>query len=200
MRWVGLVVVTALMGLLGCTPPEPGLPPVAPPPEDLSTWSVPALEQLPDVPEPPVSLLSEGPPLPEKPTASEKVYDFRPGETYIATVALNTPLDIILETGEKIVNHVEGDRPRLAEGGQDEQSRRWDIQVGGEGLGERFRPHLFVTVTEPGLAQGVVVTTTRRTYYLTCKSVGQSPIRSVRWRYPAPLVSHAAPAPVPQGP
>jgi type IV secretory pathway VirB9-like protein len=33
------------------------------------------------------------------------------------------------------------------------------------------------------------VTTTQRTYYLTCKSVGKSPIRVVRWRYPAEPVT-----------
>ena len=32
---------------------------------------------------------------------------------------------------------------------------------------------------------GLIVTTSARAYYLTCKSVGKSPVRVVRWRYPA---------------
>jgi len=35
------------------------------------------------------------------------------------------------------------------------------------------------------MQMGLVVTTTHRTYYLTCKSVKTTPIRLVRWQYPA---------------
>ena len=46
-----------------------------------------------------------------------------------------------------------------------------------------MRHHVFLSATEPGLTTGVIVTTTKRTYYLTCKSVKTSPIRVVRWQY-----------------
>jgi type IV secretory pathway VirB9-like protein len=31
---------------------------------------------------------------------------------------------------------------------------------------------------------GLIITTTKRTYYMTCKSVQTSPVRAIRWRYP----------------
>jgi len=47
------------------------------------------------------------------------------------------------------------------------------------------RSHIFVAASEPGLTTGLIITTTRRTYYLTCQSVKSSPIRVLRWHYPA---------------
>src|SRR5215470_16623834 len=91
------------------------------------------------------------------------------------------PLDIVLERGEQVRNIVGGDRAP-AEGGQ---TPRWEVKEGAEGNGDALRSHVFVTATEPGLTLGVVVTTTKRAYYLTCKSVHSSPIRALRWRYPA---------------
>ncbi len=44
---------------------------------------------------------------------------------------------------------------------------------------------------------GLVVTTTRRTYYLTCQSVKTSPIRVLRWRY---AISTAEPIAKPKAP
>src|SRR5262249_36122006 len=44
--------------------------------------------------------------------------------------------------------------------------------------------HVFVTAALPGLSTGLIITTTKRIYYLTCKSVQKSPVRVVRWQYP----------------
>src|SRR5215472_4058201 len=89
---------------LGCTKEEPP-PPVPPPPEDLSTWSVPELVQPPP-PEP-------TPPEPQadgKPTAAEKVYAYVPGATFAVQVAVQTPLDVVLDHGEQVRNIVGGDQ------------------------------------------------------------------------------------------
>src|SRR5215471_13632259 len=94
---LALAVSTAL--LWGYAKEEPPLPGVPPPPEDLSTWSSPALVQ----PEPRKLL----PTMPEerKPTAAEKLYDYVPGGTYQALVMVGFPLDILFEQGEEMRNY-----------------------------------------------------------------------------------------------
>jgi len=83
-------------------------------------------------------------------------------------------------------NIVPGDRSLMAEGHDKEDG--WAIR---EGVSEtQYTPirHIFVTATQVGIEQGIVVTTSRRTYHLQVKSVGKSPIRTVRWTYPPPPV------------
>ena len=164
MRWC-LVVLLLVMG---CE--HAAKPPVVPPPfEDLSTWSVPELVQPPTPPTPA--------PADDKPLPGEKVYAFAPGTTFAATVPMGWPLDILLERGEQVRNLVGGDRDP-AEG---TQTPRWEVKEGADGAGDTQRPHVFVTATEPGLTLGLIITSNKRTYYLTCKSVQTSPIRAVRW-------------------
>jgi len=161
---------------LGCAKHEPPTP-VPPPPEDLSTWAVPALVQ-PPAPEAPVP--PRAAPAPEKPTAAEKVYAYIPGTTFAVQVSTQTPLDLVLERGEQVRNIVGGDSAPA----EAQQTARWEVNEGADGLGETLRPHVFLTVGEEKLTTGVIITTTKRTYYLTCTSVKTSPIRMVRWIYP----------------
>ena len=168
------VMVLVMVALLGCEKKVP-LPPVPPPPEDLSTWSVPALVQ-PPAPEGPFPHM----PHEKPPTTAEQILDFAPGATFRLTVPVGAPLDIVLQRGEQVRNIIGGDRAPV----EANQTTRWEIKEGAEGQGETFRQHIFLTATTPGLTTGLIVTTTSRTYYLTCKSVGKSPIRTVRWRYP----------------
>jgi len=173
MRWF---VLSLLLLSLGCAAQEEPLPPVPPAPEDLSTWSVPELVQ----PPPPETPL-HAPPAQEKATPAEQILDFAPGTTFRLTVSVGAPLDLVLQRGEQVRNIIGGDRAPV----EPNQTTRWEIKEGGEGVGETFRQHIFLSATTPGLTTGLIVTTTYRTYYLTCKSVGKSPIRTVRWRYPA---------------
>ena len=170
----------------GCQTGEPPPPPVVAMVEDLSTWSVPELVQ----PER-RSMSARSPKVPAG--AAEKVYDYAPGVAVEVPVALGQPLDIVLEAGELVRQIVDGDRAPAEQG----QARRWEVKEGGDGLGEGVRPHVFVTVAEAGLTNGVTITTTRRTYYLTCKSVAKSPVRVVRWHYPT---ESAATVPVQETP
>src|SRR5262249_5616378 len=62
-------------------------------------------------------------------------------------------------------------------------ARRWEVREGADGNGDTLRSHIFITASEPNLHTGVIITTTRRTYYLTCQSVKTSPIRALRWTY-----------------
>jgi type IV secretory pathway VirB9-like protein len=177
----GAVALTLL--ILGCTQEAPPLPPVPPPPEDLSLWAVPELVQ-------PPRQVAPHPPLREpKPTAAEKIYDFTPGGTYQAPVAVGTPLDMLFERGEEIRNYSGGDPELLGDG---QQATRWEVKIGASGKDATLAQHLFVRATETGLKMGLVVTTTKRTYYLTCMSVKTSPVRVIAWHYP---LDTSAPAP-----
>ena len=170
---LGALAVALL--LVGCTQEAPPLPPVPAPPEDLSTWAVPELVQ-------PQRAGAVQATMPErKPTAAEKVYDFAPGDTYQALVAVGTPLDMVFERGEEIRNYSGGDPELLGEG---QQANRWEVKIGASGKDATMQQHLFLRATEPGLTMGLVITTTKRAYYLACKSVKASPIRVVQWKYP----------------
>src|SRR5262245_22648800 len=110
MRTRTLTLVVSLLLVAGCQPAPPPEPPVAPPAEDLSHWSVPALVQ----PEP-------RKPLPQIPrmqpgTATEKVYEYVPGQVYKVTVALDAPLDVILEAGEKVQTVLDSDPKPIVQG------------------------------------------------------------------------------------
>jgi type IV secretion system protein TrbG len=179
--------------LVGCQAGDPPVPPVPPPPEDLSTWTVPeVVHHAPPQPDP-VLAKKEAPP-----TAAEKVYAYTAGETYTVPVSVGFPLDIVFRRGEQVHNITDGDRTPQAEG----QTRRWEVRQGVEGVGEAQRHHVFVTVTTPGLKNGLIITTTRRTLYVTLESVAKSPIRVLRWHDepdPAPVIAtpeaHQGPLP-----
>jgi type IV secretion system protein TrbG len=168
-------VMLGLVLLVGCAHEEPAPPPVPPPPEDLSTWSVPELVQP-----PPVVEESPKPVSPEKPNPAEQVLDFTPGTTYTLTVGMTAPLDVVLGPGEQVRNIVGGDRTPA----ETQQTARWEVKEGADGLQETLRQHIFVSPIAPGMTTGFIVTTTHRTYYLTLKSVKSTPFRLVRWRYP----------------
>src|SRR5262249_47656733 len=167
-----LVLMLAL--LWSCAQEAPP-PPVPPPPEDLSTWTVPELVQPPPEP-PPVLAVVEAPPA--KPTAAEKVYQYVPGTTFAVQVPTQTPLDLVLEKGEQVRNIVGGDRAPA----EAQQTARWEVKEGADGIGDTLRQHVFITVGEEKLTTGVIITTTKRTYYLTCTSGKTPPQRVVGWR------------------
>jgi type IV secretion system protein VirB9 len=173
MQWCLFLLGICL--LAGCQPGEPPPPPVVPMAEDLSTWAVPELVQ----PERARPVSHGSAKVPAGP--AEKVYDYVPGVAVEVPVALGAPLDIVLEAGEQVRQIVDGDRAPAEQG----QARRWEVKEGGDGTGDRLRPHVFVTAAEAGLTNGVTITTTRRTYYISCKSVAKSPVRVLRWHYPA---------------
>src|SRR2546422_744640 len=102
--FVGMFVLALFSALIllsmlgGCTAKEEPLPPVPPPPEDLSTWSVPTLVQLPPPPAPEPMAPTD------KATAAEQVLDFAPGTTFTLHVSIGAPLDMVLARGEQVRN------------------------------------------------------------------------------------------------
>jgi len=137
MRCWSLISILLVLGCEHATE----LPAVPPPPEDLSQWTVPELVQ------PPAPMPHAPKPPEDKPTAAEKVAPFAPGTTVTVSVPVGWPLDIVLEQGEQVRNIVGGDRAPLDAG----QPPRWEIKEGADGHGETQRPHVFLTVSEPGL-------------------------------------------------
>ena len=191
MRVVSLMLVVCLVGCtMGQPPPEPPVPPM---PDDLSTWSVPDMvqESPPVQPKPHVQWVKDNPPTP-----AEKIYAYAPGGTYTVPVSIGFPLDIVFGKGEHVHNVTDGDRAPQADG----QTRRWEVRQGVEGLGEAQRHHVFVTATEPGLRNGLTITTTARAYYVTLESVPKSPVRVLRWKYEPEPVEVIEVADMPQGP
>jgi len=174
-RWSPLTIVGILL-LIGCTQEAPPPAPVPPAPEDVSVWSTPELVQ------PPRPVADVLPRVEPKPTPAEKVYDFAPGGTYQAPVLVAFPLDVILERGEELRNYSGGDPEPLADG---QQANRWEVKLGTSGKDATAVQHVFLRATEAGLKMGLVMTTTKRTYYLTCESVKTFPIRALRWHYVA---------------
>ena len=155
------------------------LPWVPPMPEQLSTWSTPMVVSLPPVPEP-----EAPPPAPPVRAAApnERLYDYQVSHEYEVPVPLGWPVDVVLEPGELVHTIVGGDRAPLAEG----EPPRWEVK---EGQSEtQYTPvqHVFFVATHVGQKMGVIVATSRRTYYLTLKCVAKTDIRAIRWRYPAP--------------
>lgn len=176
--------------LLGCQH-ETVPPPVPPMVEDLSTWAVPELvEATPE--EPPAPPLSDR--VKEKPSSTEKLLTFAPATSVTVNVAVGVPLDIILEPGEQ-VRSMSADSTAVdqevapgAESPNGQPQARtlgpWILHEGADGQGETLRHHLFLIVRKPGATLSLILTTTRRVYYLTAKSVKTSPVRVVRWEYP----------------
>jgi type IV secretion system protein VirB9 len=182
MFW-GLIVLLGIL-LVGCHKDET-LPPVPPPPEDLSSWSVPELVQ------PPAVMAVIAPPE-AKPTPAEKVYPYAPGTTFAVQVSTTTPLDLVFEHGEEIRNIAGGDRAPA----ESQQAARLEVKEGADGLGETLRQHVFITAGAEKVTTGLIITTTKRTYHLSCTSVKTTPIRTVRWTYPheEPVEMRARPA------
>ena len=186
MRTRPLTLVVYLLLVAGCQPTTPPEPPVAPPAEDLSHWTVPTLVQA-----------TSRKPVPQVPwtrpgTETEKVYEYVPGQVYKVTVALDAPLDVILEAGEKVQTVLDSDPKPIVQGlpatengtPKPEVKARWAYREAVDGVGDTARPHLLIRALEAEATAGVTLTTTRRVYYLTCKSVKTSSIRGVRWTYP----------------
>jgi type IV secretion system protein TrbG len=176
MRTAWTLVSVALLAGCASTQHAVQAPPVA---EDLAQvgWSAPAVEPPPDA--------RGKAALVEPPTARsprEKVFTYVAGDVYAVNVPLGAPMDIVLQPGERIHNLIGGDRTPAPDG--QETSPPWEVREGLSGAGVHARPHVFVTAAKPGLRTGLAITTTKRTYYLELRSVGRSPVRSVRWTYP----------------
>ena len=135
-----------------------------------------------------------------------------PGGVYKVTVALDAPLDLLLEPGEKVQALIGSDpRPIKQDAATQEGvapsvqlKERWEYKEAVHGLGEQATPHIFLRALDVGATLGLTVTTSRRVYYLACQSVAKisHPGRLVglclrpRWRaYPRAATPSLLPHP-----
>ena len=117
---------------------------------------------------------------------------------YKVTVALDAPLDIILEPGEKVAGLIGNDpkpiQQETAAPAPEQHTgepgpiklqlkERWDYRETIHGRGEQASPHILIRALEAGATMGLTITTSMRVYYLICHSVAKSPIRAVWWKY-----------------
>ena len=161
-----LIFGCGLALLAGCAATGPASVQAPPLAEDLGGWSAPVASAEP-APEPLTSAEPE-----TARSNREVVFTYEAGQAYAIKVPMGAPLDIVLQPGEKVHNLVGGDRTPAQPG--EDQSPPWEVKEGVSGAGMQSRPHIFVTVTKPGLKTGLTITTTKRTYYLDCQSVANS--------------------------
>jgi len=90
--------------------------------------------------------------------------------------------DLVLEPGETIVNVAAGD------------SVRWLIAPASSGIGENATPHVLIKPTEAGLHTNLIITTNRRTYYLTLDSNDGFSTMRIGFLYPQDLQRDFGPA------
>jgi type IV secretory pathway VirB9-like protein len=180
-----LLIPIACVLWLGCAHKEEGLPPLPPMPDDLSAWTVPELVQ-PTKPDPQAVLAQVRPA-----TKEEQLVEFKEGVSTTVLVPTNAPLDILLQPGEEIRDIAGGDAgvpepsaPTEGTAPAPARAIRWEKQEGKHGSGETLQHHVYLHAKAPGLTMGVILTTTKRVYYLLCKSVKTSQVRAVRWKYP----------------
>src|SRR5262249_2253422 len=154
-------------------------------PEDLSQGTVPGLIQLTPPQGPPPQ-----PPKEKPPTAAEHILGCEPGSPSTLTVPVGGPPHLLHQHGEPYTNLVRTAHKRGLQNTQPvehapaEPPTKWQVSEGADGIGETLRHHVFLLADTAGLTTGLTITTTMRTYLLTCKSAARSPIRTVRWRYP----------------
>jgi type IV secretion system protein TrbG len=107
-------------------------------------------------------------------TGTDGVLRYPFGERTPATLRCE-PLfvcDLVLEPGESIVNVAVGD------------SLRWLIAPASSGATDIATPHVLVKPTEAGLHTNLIVTTSRRTYYLALVSSYGNPMPRIGFLYP----------------
>ena len=101
-----------------------------------------------------------------------QVYPYTPGSLYQVYTAPGQITDIALQPGEELTSVSAGDTIRWIVG---------DTVSGAIG-GEQV--HILVKPTKPGLSTNLVITTTKRTYYLELHSYKDTYMAAVSWRYP----------------
>ncbi len=101
-----------------------------------------------------------------------QVYPYTPGSLYQVYTAPEQVTDIALQPGEELTSVSAGDTIRWIVG---------DTVSGAIG-GEQV--HILVKPTKPGLSTNLVITTTKRTYYLELHSYKDTYMAAVSWRYP----------------
>lgn len=120
-------------------------------------------------------------------------FPFEPRGVYTLVAAPGRITDIMLETGERLV-----ETNAIAAG----DTARWIIGDSMSGEGAARRVHVLVKPTAANLSTNLVINTDRRTYFLDLRASASAYVTQALWRYPEPVralpVVPAAPAAVPR--
>lgn len=112
-----------------------------------------------------------------------QVYPYARGALYQIYTAPEQVTDIALERGEELMSVSAGD------------TVRWMLGDTVSGAGESAQVHVLVKPLQSGLTTNLIITTSRRAYYLELKSFNETYMAAVSWRYPeAPLIRRVASA------
>ncbi len=101
-----------------------------------------------------------------------QVYPYTPGSLYQVYCAPQQVTDIALQPGEELTSVSAGD------------TIRWIVGDTVSGAIGGDQVHILVKPTKPSLATNLVITTTKRTYYLELHSYKDTYMAAVSWRYP----------------
>ena len=101
-----------------------------------------------------------------------QIYPYTPGSLYQVYAAPQQVTDIALERGEGLTSVSAGD------------TIRWIVGDTVSGMGASEQVHVLVKPTAANLATNLVITTSKRTYYLELHSYKDTYMAAVSWRYP----------------
>ena len=101
-----------------------------------------------------------------------QVYPYTPGSLYQVYCAPQQVTDIALQPGEELTSVSAGD------------TIRWIVGDTVSGAIGGDQVHILVKPTKPSLATNLVITTSKRTYYLELHSYKDTYMAAVSWRYP----------------
>lgn len=109
-----------------------------------------------------------------------QVYPYARGALYQVYCAPEQVTDIALEPGEQLMSVSAGD------------TVRWIIGDTVSGSGDSAQVHILVKPVRAGLRTNLIITTSRRTYYLELTAFRETYMAAVSWHYPAPPVLRRA--------
>lgn len=98
--------------------------------------------------------------------------------------------DIQLQSGEIINNVLMGDTPNWTDSGDDGKSASVPIAYSGPDINKT--PHIILTPNFAGLQTNLIITTTRRTYYLKLYSSNSAHVSRVGFYYPGEIMQTLA--------
>jgi type IV secretion system protein VirB9 len=111
-------------------------------------------------------------PHPDNFQNSIQVYPYASGALYQVYTAPDQITDIALQPGETLTSVLSGD------------TSRWVVGDTISGEGPEAQAHILVMPTTSGLKTNLVITTSRRAYYVELHAFRETYMPAVSWRYP----------------
>lgn len=110
-------------------------------------------------------------PHPDNYLNSIQIYPFTQGALYQVYTAPDQITDIALQPGEELMSVSSGD------------TSRWVVGDTISGAGENAQVHILVMPIQHGLKTNLIITTSRRAYYVELHAFRETYMAAVSWRY-----------------